>query len=536
MKNIRWKVITVIGVFAVFFALGVYPILANRYSLPAPAWLKAKQLKLGLDLKRRRAPRAARPHRRGAADLDHHDRRAAAGGAEPPAINVTSDRHGDVADHVPVEGVPQDQDAEFRASPTRSPARTTTATSAPAAPTTSRCGRTSRSDMREQTVDQARETIDRRVNELGVTEPNISQQGDTGDQLLVQLPGVTDVARAKEIIRSTARSRAEARRSRAGVDRGRRCCSSTAASCPTTWRSSPGAADAGRDRRRRTTWSARCRRHRPATCATRSRRSTRTTARRSLFSLNREGAASSARSPARTSAASWRSSSTTASVGAADRVAHHRRRPDLRQLHAGGRRPVADPALRRAAGVDELSRGARHRPDARRRLDPRRASSRRSPASCWSSCSCWSTTSCRASTRSSRWSCNLIILLGLMAYFGATMTLPGIAGFILTMGMGVDSNVLIFERIKEELRGAARRPRGGQRRLQPRVPDAARHARHVAHRRGVPVPVRHRPDPRLRDDAVDRPADEPVHVDLRVEDAVRAGAARASRRKATLSI
>ena len=46
---------------------------------------------------------------------------------------------------------------------------------------------------------------------------------------------------------------------------------------------------------------------------------------------------------------------------------------------------------------------------------------------------------------------NLIILLGLMSYLGATMTLPGIAGFILTIGMGVDSNVLIFERIKEEL-------------------------------------------------------------------------------------
>ena len=46
---------------------------------------------------------------------------------------------------------------------------------------------------------------------------------------------------------------------------------------------------------------------------------------------------------------------------------------------------------------------------------------------------------------------NLIILLGAMAYIGATMTLPGIAGFVLTMGMGVDSNVLIFERIKEEL-------------------------------------------------------------------------------------
>jgi preprotein translocase subunit SecD len=46
---------------------------------------------------------------------------------------------------------------------------------------------------------------------------------------------------------------------------------------------------------------------------------------------------------------------------------------------------------------------------------------------------------------------NLVILLGLMAYLGATMTLPGIAGFVLTMGIGVDSNVLIFERIKEEL-------------------------------------------------------------------------------------
>jgi preprotein translocase subunit SecD len=46
---------------------------------------------------------------------------------------------------------------------------------------------------------------------------------------------------------------------------------------------------------------------------------------------------------------------------------------------------------------------------------------------------------------------NLIVLLGLIAYLGATMTLPGIAGFILTIGMGVDSNVLIFERIKEEL-------------------------------------------------------------------------------------
>lgn len=47
---------------------------------------------------------------------------------------------------------------------------------------------------------------------------------------------------------------------------------------------------------------------------------------------------------------------------------------------------------------------------------------------------------------------NLIILLGFLGFTGATLTLPGIAGVILTVGMGVDSNVLIFERIREELR------------------------------------------------------------------------------------
>jgi preprotein translocase subunit SecD len=47
---------------------------------------------------------------------------------------------------------------------------------------------------------------------------------------------------------------------------------------------------------------------------------------------------------------------------------------------------------------------------------------------------------------------NLVILLGFMGYSGSTLTLPGIAGVILTIGMGVDSNVLIFERIREEIR------------------------------------------------------------------------------------
>src|SRR5207245_9277581 len=47
---------------------------------------------------------------------------------------------------------------------------------------------------------------------------------------------------------------------------------------------------------------------------------------------------------------------------------------------------------------------------------------------------------------------NLVIILGMMAIFKATLTLPGIAGVILTLGMAIDSNVLVFERIREGLR------------------------------------------------------------------------------------
>ncbi len=47
---------------------------------------------------------------------------------------------------------------------------------------------------------------------------------------------------------------------------------------------------------------------------------------------------------------------------------------------------------------------------------------------------------------------NIIIILGALGYFGATLTLPGIAGIVLTIGMAVDANVLIYERIREELR------------------------------------------------------------------------------------
>ena len=130
---------------------------------------------------------------------------------------------------------------------------------------------------------------------------------------------------------------------------------------------------------------------------------------------------------------------------------------------------------------------------------------------------------------------NLIILLGFMAYIGAVMTLPGIAGFILTIGMGVDSNVLIFERIKEELaagRGVRAAVAAGFDRVFLTILDT-----HVASLigAGIPVQLRHRPDPRLRDDADLRSARQRLHRGLRVADACSKSFFRAARRR-TLSI
>ena len=47
---------------------------------------------------------------------------------------------------------------------------------------------------------------------------------------------------------------------------------------------------------------------------------------------------------------------------------------------------------------------------------------------------------------------NLVLLIGLMSFFEATLTMPGMAGLVLTIGMAVDTNVVVFERIREELR------------------------------------------------------------------------------------
>ena len=202
-KNLRWRILTVLAVLIVFSAVGVYPILAQRYNLPAPAWLMAKQLRLGLDLKggvhlvlRVHTDDALRISTTTTGEQLREALRNA--GVTVGAITVTSPAS------FRVEGVPQDRDAEFR-----NAAEPIVAANYDRNPGASGSYEFTMKpniakNMREEAMDQALDTIDRRVNELGVAEPTIARHGAEGDQILVQMPGLTEVARAKEIIRSTA--------------------------------------------------------------------------------------------------------------------------------------------------------------------------------------------------------------------------------------------------------------------------------------------------------------------------------------------
>ena len=110
---------------------------------------------------------------------------------------------------------------------------------------------------------------------------------------------------------------------------------------------------------------------------------------------------------------------------------------------------------------------------------------------------------------------NLVILLAALAYFGAVLTLPGIAGVILTIGMGVDSNVLIFERIREELRAGQGAGLGRGYRLQAGVSDDYRHARDHRGFGHLPLCIRHGAGAGICRDPDDRFGGEPVYGGLR---------------------
>ena len=237
-KNLRWKLLTILA--RLRHLLRARRLSDPRAAVPPAAALagsRAKQLKLGLDLKGG-VHLVLRVQTDEALRIAHDDdQRAAARSAADGRRDRQRDQRARRRPRFHVEGVPQDRDADFRADRRRAGGdRTTTAT---------RRRRhlrlhdeaEHRADMREQAVIQALETIDRRVNELGVAEPNISRYGQTDDEILVQLPGVTDVGRAKEIIRNTAHPRAEDRRGRPGRHAGSAAPDLRRQGAATTWRS-----------------------------------------------------------------------------------------------------------------------------------------------------------------------------------------------------------------------------------------------------------------------------------------------------------
>jgi preprotein translocase subunit SecD len=303
--------------------------------------------------------------------------------------------------------------------------------------------------LREQAVTQALETIERRVNELGVSEPNITRQGEQ-DQLLVQLPGVTDVARAKDLISSTAVLELKL------VDRGPFPTRETLLqqynnNLPSELEILPGKAVAG-DATSGSFYAVR----KAAVVAGNDLRS----AAQSLDEFNRPAVSFTLKQDAATRFGTFTEANIGRQLGIVldkkvmSAPVLNSRITDSGQITGVGQDEMADLVITLKSGALPASLSYLEE----RTVGPSLGED-----------------SIRAGVMASLGGlllvvvfmvvyykltgvnavvsivANLVILLGLMAYFGAIMTLPGIAGFILTIGMGVDSNVLIFERIKEEL-------------------------------------------------------------------------------------
>jgi preprotein translocase subunit SecD len=433
-KNLRWKVLTIVAVIALS-VFAFYP--------------PEEKIRLGLDLKggvhlvlRVQAEDAVRLETDTTADRLREQIRSTVPEASVVVVNSTEFR---------VENVPADKDQAFRQQLTdvefnfnrTSSAGTYTFTMKPNVA----------AQLREEAVTQALQTIERRVNELGVAEPIVARHS-AADQILVQLPGVTDVARAKEIIRSTAQLELKL------VEQGPFTDEAAARAAynnnvPPDLEILPGAIEgaAGASTgyyvvRRVPAVTGRDLRNARPTLDENGRPAV-------SFSLNADGAA-------RFGTFTQNNINRQLAIVLDNRVFSAPRIQE--RINDEGRisgnftqQEAADLALVLRSGA--LPANLTYLEE--RTVGP--SLGRQSiEAGVYASIGglllvlLFMLVYYKLSGFNALVSItvNLIILLGLMAYIGATMTLPGIAGFILTIGMGVDSNVLIFERIKEELQTA----------------------------------------------------------------------------------
>jgi preprotein translocase subunit SecD len=454
-KNLRWKIIICFVVLILFAISGVYPILASMYHLPAPQAIMNKQLKLGLDLKGGvhlvlgvKTDTALRVETE--LEMQRVAEAARNAGISLGATTVTSPTQ------FRIEAVPSAQDGAFRQAVTGTSVETNfDRTPGVNGTYTFTMKPNIQRQLREESVVQAQQTIERRVNELGVAEPSIARQGANNDQIMVQLPGLDDVDRAKNVIGKTGLLELKL------VEQGPFPTMEAALQAynnnlPADLMIVPGTSDpANAGAAPGSTIYYVLRKVAPITG--RDLRS----ARQSLdqnnqpavsFTLSGDGARRMG-TLTEQNIGRYLAIVLDEKVFSAPRI--DGRITDNGQIFGSFTTQEAQDlalVLRSGALPAELDYLEE------RTIGPTLgADSIRSGVIASVVGLLMIIVFMLAYYKLSGVNAvvallfNLIILLGLMAYIGAVMTLPGIAGFVLTMGIGVDSNVLIFERIKEEL-------------------------------------------------------------------------------------
>ena len=446
-KNLRWKVITSLAVLVIFATVGVYPIVAARFGLPVPGMVQDKELKLGLDLQggvhlvlRVITDDALRVETESEMERVREALRTASitfgsltspGNTEFRVEGVTG-----------AAGAVQTATAASLTNFDRTPGANGTYTFV-MKPNVAVA-------LRAEAVTQARQTIERRINELGVAEPLISQQGAQGDQIMVELPGISDINRAKALIQSTGLLELKIVENGPVGTRDELLVNGQV---PEGMEILPGVSDTSGAAGSTVYYMVR----RVASVTGRDLRNARPTLDENnqpavAFTLSSDGGA-------RFGTLSEQNIGKQLAIILDGRVQsaptlQSRITTDGRITGSFTQQEVADLSLVLRSGalparMDYLQEQV---------IGPTLgADSIRSGVIASLVGLVLIVLFMLAYYKLSGVNAivamvfNLIILLGLMAYLGAAMTLPGIAGFILTMGIGVDSNVLIFERIKEEL-------------------------------------------------------------------------------------
>jgi len=303
--------------------------------------------------------------------------------------------------------------------------------------------------VKDQTVQEAIRTLERRVNALGVAEPLIAAQGSRGDQILVQLPGVTDVEQAKRIIKTTAQlslklveTQAATRETLLSGSGGRVADNMEVVAGPGDTPGEPvyyllrrEALITGRDLK-----SARVgvdENNRPQINFTLNATATDKFSRETARNINRQLAIV-------LDGTVYSAPVIQSKLGSDNRITGRfttQEADELAKILKAGALPASLKYLQ------ELTVGASLGRDSIR--DGVRAS-----IAAMAFITIFMLFYYRLSGLNAvvALAANLLIVLAAMAYTDATLTLPGIAGIILTVGVGVDTNVLVFERIREELR------------------------------------------------------------------------------------